>query len=312
MATVKIALPKSRDVHIPARSAELLMDSGDGNATLLYIYILSHSGEFDEAAATKQLKLPSAELSRAMNVLEGLGLIGHTDTVKIPERSDDVPEYSPTDVAEHLGSDREFKALVEFCENTLGKLLSTVDLQVLLGIYSWLGLPTDVICMLVHTCIASTRRQHGAGRIPTMRMIEKQAKAWVRDGVMTVGRAEEYIKEQEKLGEDKARLASLLRISGRALSPTEEKYISEWLRLSLSDELIEAAYDKTVINTGKLKWSYMHKILSSWGALGFKTLADVESGDIKPGGGNTEIQVDENAARRLRELNRKKKEAAGV
>ncbi len=312
MGILKLKVPRSQDVLIPAHSANLLLDCGDGNAALLYIYIMAHSGALDFEAAEKRLRMSAEEISRALSLLEARGLIGKTESVKIPERSDAVPEYSQTDVAEHLGSDNDFKYLVAFCEEALGKLLSTVDLQVLLGIYSWLGLPVDVICLLVKSCIDDMRKRYGAGRVPTMRTVEKRAKAWVRAGVLTLGRAEEYLKEQEKLGREKTRYAELLRISGRALSPTEEKYISEWLTFGLSDELIEAAYDKTVVNTGSLKWSYMHRILASWSALGAKTLSDVESGEQRGREEPSPAGADESAAMRLRELNRKKRQVSGV
>lgn len=312
MGVLKLKVPLTRDVVIPSHSANLLLDCADGNAALLYIYILAHSGELDTSAAEKRLKMSAEEMSRVLSLLEARGLIGKTEGIKIPERSDAVPEYSSVDVAEHLGSDNDFKYLVNFCEESLGKLLSTVDLQVLLGIYSWLGLPVDVICLLVKSCIDDMRKRYGPGRVPTMRTVEKRAKAWVRAGVLTLGRAEEYLREQEKLGREKTRFAELLRISGRALSPTEEKYISEWMSFGLSDELIEAAYDKTVVNTGSLKWSYMHRILVSWNVLGAKTLSDVEAGDNKPGEVSAHQGADESAAMRLRELNRKKRQGSAV
>lgn len=303
MAKIQVILPTSRDVTIPAHAADRLMDSGDGAAALLYIYILSHSGELDIAAASKRLRLSEQTLMDALGSLEKCGLVGKTDVVSVPERSDEIPEYSGRDVAEHIGSDDQFKYLVNFTEEKLGKLLTTVDLQVLLGIYSWLGLPIDVICLLITSSIDGVRKNLGAGRIPTMRQIERRAKEWVRAGVMTIGRAEEYLAEQEKLGSDKTRVAKLLGISGRSLSTTENRYITEWLRLEIPDELIASAYDKTVINTGERKWSYIHKILMSWSERGFKSLDEVANGERKPSAPSEE--GDEGAAMRLRELNRK-------
>lgn len=308
MAILKVELPVNRDIVISAREANLLLDGADNTAALLYIYILSHSCELDIHAAAKRLKTTEDQVMSALHALEGLGLIGKSAAPKVPERSDAIPEYSQTDVAEHIGSDESFKYLAGFCEERLGKILSTVDLQVLLGIYSWLGLPVDVICLLVTSCIEETRKKYGAGRVPTMRTIEKRAKIWVRDGVLTLGRAEEYLREQEKLGSDKARIAAILGISGRALAPTEERYISEWLARAIPDELIVAAYDRTVTNTGSLKWSYMNKILVTWDGLGFKTVSDVEAGKrCEPSSAGACEDFDMEAAMKLRELNRKKR-----
>ena len=304
MAVIKLNTPQSGEVLLTAQTVKKLLDCKSGNAALLYIYILSNSCELEVEVAAKRLGLSPSDVSRALVTLEECRLISRSDAKKLFERPDTVPEYSPTDVAEHMGSDKSFKYLAEFCESSLGKLLSTVDLQVLLGIYSWLGLPVDVICLLVTSCIEEMRKKYGPGRVPTMRTIEKRAKIWLRNGVLSLDRAEEYLKEQEKLGEDKSRIAKILRISGRALAPTEDKYISEWIRLDLPDELIASAYDITVTNTGSLKWGYMHKILSSWHSLGFKSLADVEAGR-KPEPSADSSSGDTDAAMKLRELNRK-------
>ncbi len=307
MSVINIALPQQNDVLLSARAANQLIDCGDGVAALLYIYIMSHGGALDVAEASRRLRVSDDEILRALGTLESLGLVGSAAKPELPERSDKIPEYTQTDVAEHIGSDADFKYLVDFCEERLGKILSSVDLQVLLGIYSWLGLPVDVICLLVTSCIEETREKHGAGRVPTMRTIEKRAKLWVRDGVLSCGRAEEYLKEAEKKAAAKGRIAAILNIGGRALAPTEERYISEWTELSIPDELIAAAYDKTVVNTGAMKWRYADKILRSWHDAGYTTLEDVEHGDKrrsaqKPSSADDEL---ENVLR-LRELNRKK------
>ncbi len=305
MAKLKVRLPDSNTVTLSAAAADRLMDKGSGDAALLYIYILSHSDEIDVDVAAHRLHFTSDRLLAAIDVLTEIGLIGKPSLPTVPERSDEIPEYSHTDVAEQIGRDNDFKNLISFCEQKLGKLLSTVDLQVLLGIYSWLGLPVDVICLLVTSCIDETKKKYGEGRVPTMRTIEKRAKVWVREGVLTTGRAEEYLRELEKQTSDKTRVAALCGIFGRPLAPSEDKYISEWLRLELSDELITSAYDRTVTNTGSLKWRYMDKILQVWYSEGVKSVADIESRDGRQVATTKSPDADVSAAERLRELNRR-------
>ncbi len=306
MPVLNIELPATREIVMSSSAANLLMDKASGDAALVYIYILSHSREIDIDSASKRLRLSPDSLLAAIDLLSEIGLIGKTEAPSLPERSDEIPEYTQKDVAEHMGSDRDFQYLVRFCEERLGKLLSTVDLQVLLGIYSWLGLPVDVICLLITSCIDETRKKYGAGRVPTMRTIEKRAKVWIRDGIMTCGRAEEYLRELEKLSSDKARIASVCGIRARALSPSEDRYISSWISLNLSDELIALAYDKTVINTGSLKWRYMDKILRSWHEQGIKLVSEAESRGLNPRSKETSAETaDIPAAERLRALNRK-------
>ncbi len=307
MPCIKIELSRSRDITVPLREANLLMDSGCGNAALLYIYILSHGNELDIQAAGKRLSLSSDDILAALRVLEERGIIGKTEKPQIPDRGSDVPDFSESDVASFTGSDPEFKNLLKFCQQSLGKMLSTVDVKVLLGIYSWIGLPPDVIGVLVTSTIRETKEKYGPGRIPTMKTIEKRAKIWASEGVMTLGRAEEYLREQERRGSVKARVAEILRISGRALSPTEDRYISDWMFRGFSDELLAEAYDKTVIATGKLSWNYMNKILLSWQSRGFTTLSEVRGEANRATEEASSSAGDESAAIRLRELNRKKR-----
>ena len=164
MAKLKVQIPDSNTITLSAAAADRLMDKGASDAALLYIYILSHSDEIDVEAAARRLHFTTDRVLSAVDTLSEIGLIGKPSTPAIPERSDEIPEYSQTDVAEHIGRDGDFKLLVAFCEQKLGRLLSTVDLQVLLGIYSWLGLPVDVICLLITNCIDETKKKYGEGR----------------------------------------------------------------------------------------------------------------------------------------------------
>ncbi|HBR07949.1 MAG TPA: hypothetical protein DD735_03505, partial [Clostridiales bacterium] len=65
------------------------------------------------------------------------------------------------------------------------------------------------------------------------------------------------------------------------------KYIDGWLETGFPPESIEMAYDRTVTNTGQLKWSYMNRIIQSWDTKGLHTPEEIEAGDRpqKPGRG---------------------------
>lgn len=52
--------------------------------------------------------------------------------------------------------------------------------------------------------------------------------------------------------------------------------------MGFADEVIERAYDKTMLKCKELKWPYMNKILCSWHEKGLHTLEAVNAGD-RPG-----------------------------
>ncbi len=313
MAVRKIKLAQKQDILVPARAIERLLDIGDGNAALTYLYILYHDGEFDDCAAALNLKMSTDRLSACLDILSKNGLIdAGAPKEKILERPDCIPEYTSNDVTDAVTTDSSFRYLLDFAQQRLGKVLSTVDTQTLLGIYSWMGLPADVICLLITSCIDETRKKYGETRRPTMRAIEQRARLWLNLGILTQAQAEEYLKEQEKRGTRLAQIARLLHLGGRPLSATESRYLTDWISLDISDELILNAYDITVVKTGSLKWKYMDSILKSWHSKGFKTEQDIKSGECdRPtvtGGNAPHLNRDELASViALREINRKRR-----
>ena len=74
-------------------------------------------------------------------------------------------------------------------EEKLGKRLKTADLQILAGLYDDLGLPADVIYLLVCHCVARSEERYGPGRRPTLRQIEKEGYHWARQGALRSGEA---------------------------------------------------------------------------------------------------------------------------
>ena len=60
---------------------------------------------------------------------------------------------------------------------------------------------------------------------------------------------------------------------------SDERYISVWLEWGFSPELIELAYDRTVLNCGRLNWKYCHGILESWKGKGLFTPEEVLAKD---------------------------------
>ena len=65
------------------------------------------------------------------------------------------------------------------------------------------------------------------------------------------------------------------------LSSTEKKYIESWVSLGFGAEALAIAYDRTVTNTGSLKWNYMDKILHSWHEKGLHSPREILEKDGK-------------------------------
>lgn len=308
MAVQKLTLLQNSDVLLSGKAVEKLLDCREEAALRLYLCLAQSDGAFDAKTAAARLGVSIDVVGAALDLLRKLGLVGK-ECAPVLERADTMPEYTVGDVTDMLERDDSFRYLLEFAQQRLGKVLSTVDTQTLLGIYSWMGLPVDVICLIITCCVDEIRAKYGEGRRPTMRNIENRARLWLNLGILTTAQAEEYLKEQQRRGTRLASLARLLHLSGRALSPTENRYLTAWVDAGFPDEMILEAYDLTVVKTGGLKWKYMDSILKSWQSKGYRSQADIIRGERKKkdekGKAQASVSQEElESMQRLRELNR--------
>ena len=253
-----------------------LLSAASGDAALLYLYV--HGGNRPETAA-QALHLTEGRCSCAAATLRQLGL--WPDERPCPIAPGERPAYSERDVIDAMDRDDSFRLLYGEVQRLLGRNLNTEELKILLSFRNYLGLPTEVISVLVSYC-KERARQRGSLRNPSLRTIEKEAYAWAEQGIDTLEEAAAYIQAQNVRHSRLSRLMNLLQIRGRSLTAAEEKYASAWLDMDLDEEAIKMAYERTCLNTGGLNWAYMNKILLRWRDAGFRTGAQIRSGDRKP------------------------------
>ena len=285
MSAYIVHLPETGDIILSGQAVQRLIASGDGDAALLYIVILKNHGNIEEEKYCSDLKWSPDRFRRAMNTLSGQKLVTLPDVPELPDPPlpprDSRPEYTRADMARALEG-KEFASLTDAVEARLGKKLTTPDMAILLGLYDQLGLPTDLIYLLVSFCGERVARRYGKGRQPTMRQIEKEGYAWARLGLMDQESASAYIRKYNQSQDALPRMMRLLGLDDRKPSPSEEKYLLSWIDMGFEDKAIELAYDKTVLKCKELKWPYMNKILCSWHGKGLHTLDEIEKEDKQP------------------------------
>ncbi len=279
-------------VPIPADDVRRLLSAASGDAALLYIFLKSGN---DPADAADTLRLNETRLSCAAATLRQLGL-WQQERKNLPLPGER-PVYTEQDVLRTMDTDPAFRSLYGEVQRRLGRTLTTEELKILLGFVRYLGLPEDVICVLVSYC-QDRARQRGSLRNPALRTIEKEAYAWAEQGIDTIEAAAAFIHRQNVYHSRLSELARLLQIRGRALTAAEERYARLWLDMGFPDDVIAMAYERTCLNTGGLNWAYMHKILSRWKEAGIRSAEDVRGCDRRPdtGDGARALDSDEQAA----------------
>lgn len=268
-------------VTLSAAAVKRLLEKGDGDAGLLYLALLRHHGTVPPRSLAGELRWDRLRIEHAEAVLRELELVS-APAADVPEPADERPAYQHADVAERLERSADFRALTTEVERRLGKKLSTADLTVLLGLYDYLGLPADVIYLLVCHCTEKAAVRFGQGRRPGMRQIEKEGYAWAKMGIDTQAAAAEYLKKYAARQEDLPRYMKALQLGDRLPAPSEEKYLSAWQEMGFSPEAVAMAYDRTVLRCHELKWPYLNGILKRWHAAGCHTPAQIEAAD-RPG-----------------------------
>lgn len=261
-------------------AADRLISAHDGDVALLYIYRLRNGSGSDEQAA-HDLCRTAAEIAAAAEKLDRMGLGSSTPAPAAPKLAPaaQLPQYSSREIVRRSKEDGVFSGVVAQAQTLLGRTLSGADMMTLFGIYDYLAMPPELIMELMTFCVETYREKYGEGRLPSMRSIEKEAYVWANREILTFEQAEEYIRQSRARREDTARIAAALNIRGRELTATEKKYIGAWLEMGFGEDAIAEAYDRTVTNTGALKWSYMDKIVCTWHSKGLHTAAQIEEKD---------------------------------
>ena len=266
MNTVELSIEKA-DIH-------KLLSAASGDAALLYLYL--RSGNSPESAQ-QSLRLNETRYSCAAATLRQLGLWQENrKNLVMGER----PAYSEKDVISAMDTDRDFRAIYGEVQRLLGRSLNTEEMKIVLGFVRYLGLPGDVISVLVCYCKERARRK-GSLRNPSLRTIEKEAYAWAEQGIDTMEEAGAFIQAQNMRSSQLGEVMRILQIRGRNLTAGEEKYAKTWLEAGFDMEVIAMAYERTCLNTGGMNWPYMNKILSRWQEAGLLTAEKVRTGDQK-------------------------------
>ena len=266
---------------IPTVAADRLIAAHDGDVALLYIFIC-RSGGFDPDKAAKALCRTLSEINAAYEKLCRMDIL----SAEAPQVTkvlpvEELPDYTAEDIITRSEHDGGFKAVIAEAQRIFGRKLSSSDMKTLFGIYDYLALPPEVIFQLLNYCVSIFKDKYGSGRLPSMRSIEKEAYSWANKEILTIEQAEEYIRAAAERRSKSGQIKEALGIRGRELTVTEAKYISSWLDMGFDEEALAVAYDRTVTNTGSLKWGYMNKIVLSWHEKGLHTVADINEKDSR-------------------------------
>ena len=186
------------------------------------------------------------------------------------------PTYKPTDVADLMANNKEIEQLVKMAEATMGKILTQNDTQAIVSFYDWMGLPVDVITMLLSYY-----------KDKPMGYIEKVAIDWSEKEIDTIEKVDKYMSRHKDY-------SKIMGYYGVDRKPTEkeEKLIRIWLdEYKTPFELIKEACQRTIEKTNGPAVGYTNGILKNWYENGINSIEAVEQMDKQF---NSKIENNEN------------------
>lgn len=273
---------QDESVALSAQATRRLIDSGNGDAALLYIALLRHRGQTLPRALAGELRWEKERIEAAETALVSMKLLNQAQPPVPPEPAPERPQYQSQEITRILSQEGEFPKLVRAVEQILGKQLTTPDVATLLGLYDYLGLPADVVYLLVSHCTQRVTLRYGQGRRPGMKQIEKEGYLWAKMGIDNQDGATDYLVRYAKRQEAQPQLMRVLGLGDRKPSPSEEKYFHAWQEMGFGADVIAVAYDRTILRCHELKWAYLNGILKRWHQEGKHTLEQIQEDKPAP------------------------------
>ena len=193
---------------------------------------------------------------------------------KKPVRSaDELPEYSGKELAS-LIEKGNLASFIEACQQIYGKVLSSTDINTLVGLKEELHFECEYICLLLEYY---SDAKDDKTRKP-MRYIEKIAFSLYDRGILSFEQLEAHIEKDRLMHSREGFLRKLFGIGERALTSQEDEAFKRWcVEYNYDDAVIRIAYDQTVASTNNAPVPYADKIISRWNTAGCKTAADVNA-----------------------------------
>lgn len=273
-------------VHIPFDFIENHLPKANATFVKIYIYLFMLAAKKEEKSfgdIAKELDILESDLVNAVNYWQEKGVLfadgeivvfGKAQSLPTEQEAPEEDAQAVQNIAEIISSDEKLADMFMLSQELLGKTITEKDMQTIYWFYSDLKMPVEVILMLIEYCVSKGKNR--------MSYIEKVAVSWNEMGLNNVETVTNYLKSEEQKTGFLYSIRRLMGIADRSLSQIEEQYLTKWHdEFSMSEEMIALAYEYCIIQTAKLSFPYMDKIITRWNSVGIKTVAEAEADNKK-------------------------------
>ena len=215
-----------------------------------------------EESATSEVPEAKEDLSQEPGATEA------APQKKLLQRAAELPNYTSTEIGELLEKRAGMRALVNEAQQIVGKMFNPGEINILVGMYDYLGLSEESILLLLAHC-------RKIGKLK-MRAIEKYAISLVDRDITTPAALEEEFRMEEALHSFEGKVRAIFGMGSRALTSRESKMLRAWMEFGYDAEIVRRAYEITVTATNKPSFPYANSILERWHAEGLNTAEAID------------------------------------
>ena len=265
------------------------------------------------------------ELSLALQFWRGAGLLSLARSKKAdktpqaeekPKKEEEKPkralrsedklyEANSAELADKIDKGK-LQALIDACQQTVGKILNTTEINIIVGMHDQLSLEGEYILMLISYCYENNKS--------SMKYVEKVAFSLCDKGILTAKALEAYLEERKKFASFEWQIKKMFGIGDRDFTKKQEEYVLKWeLEYKYGIEIVGLAYDITVDNINKVDFRYIDKILSGWHEKNLRTEREIQAHEEKEKASRKEENDKRNAetAQKNREGGKQNKSSVG-
>ncbi len=257
------------------------------NATYvkIYLYMLALSGESAEyGEIADRLSVLESDVINAVKYWQAEGAMFEKDNTvafsplpdeqflpisenePLPQKSD----YDSGRISDAVIASPALRDMIAVSEELLQKPINQNDMETLYWFYDGLGLSPEAVLMLLEYCVDKGK--------PRLSYAEKVALSWCEQGLTTPEDISRYLRENERKNDDIRHITAAMGISARPLAKGEEEFFKKWSdEFNMSREMVLLAHEYCIMQTGKLSFPYMDKILQRWFEDGITTTAAAQA-----------------------------------
>lgn len=286
---------------LPAAALDRVAGAGESELKVL-IAMGDHRVRegFDPAELAKKLRISTEQVLRALDFWRGAGVLScyesenksvslqqineqpcaEPESTQAPAqeksgvsvtvvRSDDgMPHYTAEEINRIFAKNGHLSGMIDECQNIFGKIFNPTEINRLMALTDYFRLDCEYVLLLAYYC-----KKIGKASIP---YLDKLARSLYNEGIDQVDALGDRLGEMEAAADLGSYYRSISGAGKRAFTDKENRFLAQWVKWSISPEMLKIAYEIAVDNTGAPSMPYTNKVLSNWKEAGYTSAEQVK------------------------------------